>query len=128
MSAASLYDTILQLQSDSETPPFPLQPPQITPNPPQAQSKSNYEHYLFLIKYIINSSAAKNGQADQARKFNSATPMLDIHDRVRVKRRHIMRERVKAQYPNGTPPLIGLCGENRSWDDTDVRDNHGSSE
>ena len=54
--------------------------------------------------------------------------MLDIHDRVRVERRHIMREHVKAQYPNGTPPLIGLCGENRSWDDTDVRDNHGSSE
>ena len=45
VSAASLYNTILQLKSYSGTPPFPLQPPQITPNPPQAQSKSNYEDH-----------------------------------------------------------------------------------
>ena len=47
VSAASLYDTIFQLKSDSETPPFPPKPPQIIPNLLLVQSKSNYGHYLF---------------------------------------------------------------------------------
>ena len=129
VSVASLYDTILQVKSDSETPPSPLQPTQIAPNLPQAQGKSNYVIWasFILIKYTTNSSAAKDGQ-DQARKFTLATPTLDFRDPVRVEKRRIMRERMKAEYPNGPPPLIGFYGENRSWGNTDVRDNHGSSE
>ena len=83
---------------------------------------------MGIIYFNTKFSASKNGQGDQARKFNSATPTLDIHDPVRVERRRIIRERVKALYPNGPPPVSGLCRENWSGGDTDVRDNHGSSE
>jgi len=82
---------------------------------------------MRIIKYITNYLAAKDGQADQARQFK-ASSSLDIHDPVRVEKRRIMRERVKALYQNGPPPLIGLYDEKRSGGDTDVRDNHGSSE
>ena len=47
----------------------------------------------------------------------------DFHDPVHVEKRHIMRERVKAQWPNGPPPLIGLYGEGWPGGDINVRDN-----
>lgn len=130
VSAASLYDTILQLRS--KTVPSPPQPPQTTPDPPQVQC-SQIIAFFTLRKYVTNSSGGQDSQkdqgfADQPRHINTGGPSLDFYDPVRAEKRRIMRESVKAQYPNGPPPLIGLYGDKWSGGGTDVRGNHGISE
>jgi hypothetical protein len=87
----------------------------------------------MLIKYVTNSLGGQDSQKDQGfanqpRHISTARPSLDFYDPVRVEKRRIMRERVKAQYPNGPPPRIGLYDDKWSGGGTDVRGNHGISE
>ncbi|KAF5370902.1 hypothetical protein D9615_009805 [Tricholomella constricta] len=83
VSAALLYDTILQLQSPPQPDSIPGPAPQTARDDQKVQDSS--------------------GQPSQ---FNTTRPGPDFFDPVRVEKRRKLRELLKESYPDGPPPYV----------------------